>query len=134
MRGSTGYVAVACALGLYAALAVWVSRSGKGPGLWWTFGGVSLLLVVGLALVETSTRPVGAGAWRPAELLALVVSLTLLVTVPLLACTAAVRIAETRGLGLGLHWMLASVVAALAVPVGWIMSATAANAMTGSAL
>ena len=111
-----------------------MSRSGKGPGLWWTFGGVSLLVVVGLALVGTSTRPVGAGALRPAERLALAVSLTLLASVPLLACTAAVRIAEARGLGPGLHWVLALVAAALAVPIGWIMSATAANAITGSAL
>jgi hypothetical protein len=134
VRGSTGVVAVTCALGLYAALAVWLSRSGRGPGLWWTFGGVSLLVVIGLVLVETATRPVGAGAWRPTELLALVVSLSLLVTVPLLACTAAVRIAESRELSPLLHWVIALVAAALMVPVGWIVSATAGNTITGSAL
>jgi hypothetical protein len=134
LKSSYVYLIVAVLLALYAALSVWVSRLGRGPGVWWIFVGASFVAILAVVLLELATRGSASGPWRLAEILALVLSTALLVVVPLLVCSTIVQVGAARGLAPGPQWAVALIGAILAAPVALFASLTLATMITGSAL
>jgi len=134
LKSSHVYLSVVVVLAIYAAFSVWMSRSARGPGVWWTFAGTSVFATLAVVLGEFATRGSASGPWRPAGILALVLSTALLVVVPLLVCSLIVQAGATHGLAPGPQWGVALVGAILAAPVALFASLTVATMITGVAL